>query len=596
MGKKSLPIKDTSYISAKFLIYAYCFILGAYNIAWLMNIDTDIRQYQERVPIILLILLVVLVKTHFFYKLKTCAIKYISAAVVVLVGAFFTNKYSDLSSDFISSHSVMIAALQLGWNPLTDPDGISIAKQYPWFSGGNFSFRADTGLASQILQNFNNSLTGISNSYFIVNVFFLVLGAIFVRTTILELCALTLIKLKSSQHFLLVCKFIYLSPALISQQLFTGYNDIVTYCISVSIFCILLVCTINPRLWTELRFPLFLLIITLPSFKLNFFVLSAIAVLPSIYLSIANRSTKRRLLIESALGTNFFLGLTLLIFPFFWGAQRWVQGNPPWFLSDNKFEDAWLGGQPRFYLDWNGLERVWSVFAGRTSLNPEFPDLSGLFAFPSNQEFRFAGFLDNRMGGLGPLGGDVAFISFTLAIVVFFLFCFNFFRGIVMDTRMKACMLILFLLVSLIFLLFASPMSFMIRYFPHYSLITLLMYFILIIVPEKEFGSVVKKIKYTFFVSLSLLLLNVVITQVSMSRILLENNRNISNFQNAVRASELIGNDNGFLKITVNNKIGFSKRFGENLLRDPSRFLQLECPAKDIILSYDDEIALCKIS
>ena len=39
-----------------------------------------------------------------------------------------------------------------------------------------------------------------------------------------------------------------------------------------------------------------------------------------------------------------------------------------------------------------------------------------------------------------------------------------------------------------------------------------------------------------------------------------------------------------------------SKRFGENLLRDPSRFLQLECPTKDIILSYDDEIALCKIS
>jgi hypothetical protein len=575
-------------------VYFFSIVLGFTNLVWLLKLELAQLAFPLRLTTILCLL--ILLKNYRKQLLEAARkkLKEISILVTVLLaGIVYTNKYSDLSPDFISSHSIMIASIQRGWNPIYDSNGNEFSKLNPWLSSSNFEFRAETGIASQVIQAFLNTVLNLDNSYFIVNSLFLILGSILLQKVVTTLCHLRGTKNSVIVLFKRIGVFLFLSPALVFQELLTGYNDLITYSMTTSIICLLLLYASKVKDYQKSLLPLFMLIVTLPSFKQNFILISIHSLFVLFLISLQNRSIKTIYhWVRSTYPVILLSFISLSVFPGLWTALRWINGTTPWHLRDRAFEQVWLSGQPGFYLNFNGLERMRVVLAGRTALNPESPDFSGLFSLPGRYEILDAGYLDNRMGGLGPLAGDAVLISIIIFLYLVPIFLLQSKTREIFKLN-AISMTILYFTIGFVIFLLTVPMSFMIRYFPHYSLLIILLFF-LIVNTQKELKVAKRRISATthflFVLVVLLVSLNSIITISAVIKLNAQNNVKISKLLSVVAESH-----DQQVFVAVGNKLGFAKRFGFDLLNPPTGVKAITCSAENIIYSFDDEISVCKL-
>ena len=233
------------------------------------------------------------------------------------------------------------------------------------------------------------------------------------------------------------------------------------------------------------------------------------------------------------------------------------------------------------------------VLAGRTDLNPEFPDFSGLFSLPSRYEIINAGYLDNRMGGLGPLGGDAVFISIIIFLYLVPVFLLQ--PKIRVNFKLNAIsMTIFYFTIGFLVFLLTVPMSFMVRYFPHYSLLILLLFFLIVTI-QKELKVAWRGISpITHFLFAMVVLsvsLNSIITTSAVIKLNAHNNSKISRLLGVVAESH-----DQQVFVAVSNKLGFAKRLGFDLLDPPIGVKTKTCSAENLIYSFDDEISICKLN
>jgi hypothetical protein len=587
------PKKKFSTIN--YIVFGYALVLSFANLIWLLK--WELRQFEIALRLMFILYILVQVKKNSAELINYTRKRIKDFSILIFLfftGTIYTNKYSDLSPDFISSHSLMIAAIQNGWNPIFDPNAVDFLTLNPWLSTSNFEFRAETGLASQIIQSLLNIVLGLENTYFIVNFTFLFLGMRLIQRVVTTICQLNGINNSVTVFLKRIGVFIFLSPALVFQEVLTGYVDLVTYSITASIICFLLIYATNVKDCHNCLYPLLILIITLPSFKQNFILISIYAFFGLLLILLMNDSTKAMVdRIRSESPVIALSCLFLSVFPGLWTALRWINGLTPWHLRDGTFEQVWLGGQPRFYLDLNGLERMRVVLAGRTSLNPEVPDFTGLFSLPSRDEILNAGYLDNRMGGLGPLGGDAVFLSILIFLyLVPILFLSS-------KTRAKFrsnpfIIMVLYFSIGFVLFLLITPMSFMVRYFPHYSLLTLLL-FLLIVAAWKDLQVIPLGIRrITQILTLSIVTsmgINSLITASAVIKLNTYNNSRVSTLLGVLAESQ-----GETVFIAVNNKLGFAKRLGFDLLNLPVGVKTITCPAENVVHLFDDEISVCKLN
>ena len=346
MREKSFNSQEKLFPSAYIIVYFFSTVLGFTNLIWLVKLELGQLTFILRLTIILSLLL--LLKNYRSRLLRSARkkLKEISILVPLFVtGVIYTNKHSDLSPDFVSSHSLMIASIQKGWNPIYDSNGNEFSKLNPWLEASNFEFRAETGMASQIIQGFLNTVLNLENSYFIVNFLFLFLGSILIQKVVTTICNLSGTKKGVTVLLKRIGVFLFLSPALVFQELLTGYNDLVTYSMTTSIICLLLIYASKIKDYQKSLLPLFLLIVTLPSFKQNFILISIYSLIVLLFISLQNKSIKTICVwVRSSYPIILLSFIPLSVFPGFWTVFRWVNGTVPWHLRDGAFEQAWLSG------------------------------------------------------------------------------------------------------------------------------------------------------------------------------------------------------------------------------------------------------------
>ncbi len=525
--------------------------------------------------------------------------------------------YPDTNADSVSNHLLVTEAISTGWNPLK-PEGessILISSSSLLIQTNLSESRIETGIGFSTIQSFYNLLFGVESSYVFVNILFLAL------TVVKLLEVFELLESKKRNRNTPGRKLspigaisIFLMSPIVIQQVNSAYTDLVGYCL---LICCILICAkmfLDDGLEKISVMSFVILVILVPSIKLQLVALIIPLILAFIYIVIGrflkymngseykhDKALFIKNLRQPRVSISFFVLLSLIYFPIGKFASNFLNGKMPWLANKSWVASTWGGSIPEF-IEMNGVERVQTVITGRTSLNPSEILMDGLFSIPTRSERNDAGFLDSRIGGFGPLWGDLLVISSLFALgsilLVAYLSRTAKTRLDLEATQLQKTMYFSgYLLVYYSIISVFMPLSFMARYYPQYLAIAFLNTYIISIaikiLSSHMFLSLL--LKNTFWALLLLIVLNFQITFVSYLEV--KNDSNILVQQ--MKAERLSLQNSGEFKEVryyFRNKTGLIlATTGEISQESFSKNATLKCKESDKLVLVTDETGVCGI-
>ena len=537
-------------------------------------------------------------------------------AIATQINRAFSN-HPDTNSDSLTSHLLLTEAISTGWNPLKpESESSSLISSSSLLIQADLSERrVELGIGFQSIQSFYNLLLGVESSYLFVNILFLTLTT----AKLLEVFELLESKKTRNTHrgkfWLTGVISIFLMSPIVIQQVNSAYTDLAVYCLLV---CCVLVCArifLFDGVEKSSVISIIVLFIMTPSIKLHLIALIIPLVLAFLcvgirrYLMFIKGTEHKRgkaLYIKSLrqprVLISIFALMSLVYFPIGKFASNILKGKLPFLTDKSLVDNTWSGSIPDF-LEMNGVDRVRTVITGRTSLNPSEILMDGLFSIPTKSEHEYAGFLDSRVAGFGPLWGDLLFISSLFALGSIFLVVYlsrtrkTGFDFEEIQLQKKVVYFSAYLLLSYSIISVLMPLSFMARYYPQYIAMAFLSIYIISIVMKIVSSHILLNLilKFAFRTSLLLIVLNFQIIFASHLDVKTNSNKLIQQMKTE-RISLQSSGEFKEVKYYFRNRTGLIlAATGEISQQSFSKNATLECKESDKLVLITDEIGLCGI-
>jgi hypothetical protein len=537
-------------------------------------------------------------------------------AIATQINRAFSN-HPDTNSDSVTSHLLLTEAISTGWNPLK-PEGESsslISSSSLLIQVDLSERRVELGIGFQSIQSFYNLLLGVESSYLFVNILFLTLTT----AKLLEVFELLESKKTKNTHrgkfWLTGVISIFLMSPIVIQQVNSAYTDLAVYCLLV---CCVMVCArifLIDGLEKSSVISIIVLLIMTPSIKLHLIALIIPLLLAFLYVVIRRylmylKGTEHKLdkalyiksLRQPRILISIFSLMSLIYFPIGKFASNILKGKLPFLTDKSLVDNTWSGSIPEF-IEMNGVDRVRTVITGRTSLNPNEISMDGLFSIPTRSEREYAGFLDSRVAGFGPLWGDLLLISslFALGSIILVVYLirtgktgFDFEE---IQLQKKGLYFSAYLLLSYTIISVLMPLSFMARYYPQYIAMAFLSIYIISIVMKIVNSHILLNLilKIAFRTSLLLIVLNFQIIFASHLDVKSNSNKLIQQMK-AERISLQSSGEFKEVKYYFRNKTGLIlATTGEISQQSFSKNATVECKESDKLVLITDETGLCGI-
>lgn len=537
--------------------------------------------------------------------------------IATQINRAFSNQ-PDINSDSVTSHLLLTEAISTGWSPLK-PNG----ENSKLVSSGSLLIQTDlsqsrveTGIGFQTIQAFYNLLLGVESAYLFVNLLFLFL----VIVKLIEV--FELLGSKKMTRGTIGGKFwitgvisIFLMSPIVIQQVNSAYTDLAGYCLLVCCILISAKIFLDDNLEKSSIISFLTLIVLTPSIKLQL-----IALMIPLILAVLYRVTKRILISKNgskSVGKIIFsirelrqprvlisvlTLLSLIYFPIGMFTIGILKGKLPMLADSSWVTSTWSGSVPDF-MELNGVERVQTIIAGRTSLNPSEISMDGLFSIPTRSEREYAGFLDSRVAGFGPLWGDLLLVSSLFALSSIFLVVYlSRTRKIRFDfeelhPQKKVLYFSAYLLLSYWIISVLMPLSFMARYYPQYIAMAFLSIYVISIAMKIVSSHILLDLifKIAFRTLLFLIVLNFQIVFTSHLDVKSNSNKLIQQMK-AERISLQSSGEFKEVKYYFRNKTGLIlATTGEISQQSFSKNATVECVESDKLVLITDETGLCGI-
>ena len=526
--------------------------------------------------------------------------------------------HPDTNSDSVTSHLLLTEAISTGWSPLK-PDG----ENSNLVSSGSLLIQTDlsigrveTGIGFQTIQAFYKLLFGFESAYLFANLLFLFLTVV----KLIEVFELLGSKKKTrnthgGKFWLTGVISIFLMSPIVIQQVNSAYTDLAGYCL---LLCCILICArifVDSGLEKSSLVSFITLIILTPSIKLQL-----IALMIPLVLAFSYVVTKRSLMLkngsenksETALSIrnlrkpkvliSILVLLPLMYFPIGMFATDVLKGKLPLHADKTWVASSWGGSVPEF-MELNGIERVQTIIAGRTSLNPSEISMDGLFSIPTRSERKYAGFLDSRVAGFGPLWGDLLLVSSLFALGSIFLVAYlsrtrkTGFDFEEIQLQKKVVYFSAYLLLSYWIISVLMPLSFMARYYPQYIAMAFLSIYVISIAMKIASSHILLNLilKIAFRTLLLLIVLNFQIVFASHLDVKSNSNELIQQMK-AERISLQTSGEFKEVKYYFRNKTGLIlATTGEISQQSFSKNATVECKESDKLVLITEETGLCGI-